>query len=175
MKAIEKPTQKAIAVALGVGPAMVTRYAKKGMPLHSIEAAKTWRSENVRVRYTPEADMGSADRALQGERAAERAAALLMAAGELLGTGGHVHPLLSTIREAMAAVPPAQRDRVLLPVEIMDLLTHDVAQVMEQGDPGGRLHGTLYLGQHRRGDAVDMGAFWYAVAAGEIGVRAQTR
>lgn len=171
MKAIEKPSQTALAAALGIGPAMVSRYKVKGMPLHSIEAAQAWRDANVRVRLTPEADSSSTGKALEGEQAAARAGALLQAAAELLETGGDVWPMAATVRQAMAAVPPEQRSRVLFPVSIMDWLTEDVARQVKQGDPAGLLYGTLHLGRPARGDRVDMGAFWYAVAAGEILVR----
>jgi hypothetical protein len=168
MKAIEKPSQTALAAALGIDPAMVTRYGRKGMPLHSIEAAQAWRSANVRVRMTPETDASATGRALEGEQAAARAGALLQAAGELLEHGGDVGPMVATIRQAMSAVPGEQRGRVLFPANIMDWLTEDVAKVVKKGDPSGLLYGNLVQGRRPRGEAVDMGAFWYAVAAGEI-------
>lgn len=171
MKAIENPSQATLAAALGIDPAMVSRYKLKGMPLHSIEAAQAWRDANVRVRVSPEADPSATGKALRGEQAAARAGALLQAAAELLETGGDVAPMGATVREAMAAVPPEQRSRVLFPVTIMDWLTEDVARVVKQGDPAGLLYGALHLGRPSRSDRVDMGAFWYAVAAGEILVR----
>lgn len=39
-----------IARALDVDPAMVTRWEKRGMPVYDIEAAKRWRSANIRPR-----------------------------------------------------------------------------------------------------------------------------
>ncbi len=174
MKAIEKPSQHTLAAALCIDPAMVTRYKRKGMPLDSIEAALAWREENVRVRYTTEADASATGRAVEGEQAAARAGALLQAAGELLESGGDVSPMVPSIRQAMAAVPLAQRDRVLFPCDVMDLLTEDVARVVDKGDPAGLLYGSLHLGKSARGKAVDMGAFWYAVAAGEVRVRRPT-
>ena len=174
MKAIEKPSQAALAAALGIDPAMVTRYKGKGMPLHSIEAAQAWRDANVRVRMTREADASTTGRALEGEQAAARAGALLQAAGELLEQGGDVAPMVATIRQAMAAVPGEQRGRVLFPPNIMDWLTAEVARVVDKGDPAGLLYGNLTQGRRARGDAVDMGAFWYAAAAGEIRVKRPT-
>lgn len=171
MKAIENPSQTALAAGLGIDPAMVTRYKRKGMPVHSVEAAQAWRDANVRARYTPAAEAGTTSRALEGEQSAARAGALLQAAGELLENGGDVAPLETTIRQAMAAVPPGQRERVLAPVNIMDWLTKDVAQVLERDDPAGLLHGTLPQARRPRGARLDMGAFWYAVAAGEVRLR----
>lgn len=40
-------SQKDLARALGVSPALVSRLKKRGMPTHSAEAAKAWRSRNV--------------------------------------------------------------------------------------------------------------------------------
>lgn len=174
MKAIEKPSQTTIAKALGIDPAMVTRYKSRGMPTHSIEAAQDWRDANVRVRWNPGANSSATGRALEGEQAAARAGALLQAAGELLDQGGDVASMAGTIRQAMAAVPGEQRGRVLFPSNIMDWLTQDVARVVKQGDPAGLLYGNLIHGQRPRGEAVDMGAFWYAVAAGEIRVKRPT-
>jgi phage terminase Nu1 subunit (DNA packaging protein) len=47
-----------IARALDVDPAMVTRWEKRGMPVYDIEAARRWRSANVRPRAksTPPSD-----------------------------------------------------------------------------------------------------------------------
>lgn len=174
MKAIEKPSQTAIAAALGIDPAMVSRYKTKGMPLHSIEAAQAWRAANVRVRVNPATDAGTTGEALAGEQAAARAGALLQAAGELLDHGGDVAAMVAAIREAMVAVPREQRDRVLFPPNIMDWLTEDVARVVKSGDPAGLLYGNLGQIRRTRGEAVDMGAFWYAVAAGEIRMKRPT-
>lgn len=44
------PTQQELAHALGVDPALVTRYKARGMPVDSIAAAAAWRQANVRVR-----------------------------------------------------------------------------------------------------------------------------
>ena len=174
MKAIKKPTQTAIAKALGVDPAIVSRDKRRGMPVHSIEAALEWRDANLRVRWNPDADASAVERSVQGERAAERAGAMLQAAGELLQTGGDIAPMVPALRQCMAAVPFAQRSRVLFPFDVMDHLTADVGTVMDQGDPDGLIYGALYAGKGEDGEPVNMGAFWYAVAAGEIRVRRPT-
>ncbi|AVO48482.1 hypothetical protein C6568_03805 [Melaminivora suipulveris] len=43
-------SQKDMAAALQVSPALVSDYVRRGMPLESVEQARAWRSENVRVR-----------------------------------------------------------------------------------------------------------------------------
>lgn len=171
MKAIKKPTQAALAAALGVDPAVITRDKRRGMPVHSIEAAQQWRLETLRVRYTPERDHLAVHRAIDGEIAARRATDLMQAAAELLQSGGNTQPLLDPLRATMAAVPPSQRGRVGLHFEVMDLLTSGVAKVLDQGDPHGLIEGTLYETVRDDGEGIDMGAFWYAVAAGEIHLR----
>jgi hypothetical protein len=93
-------TQRDIAAALGVTPAMVCRWRAKGMPTTSTEAAAAWRAEHVRpraqaagnpVRRVPAAPAGQAVPSYSESRArrehaealrAERAAAL--EAGELV-------------------------------------------------------------------------------------------
>lgn len=51
------PTQKALAVALGMSQANVTKLKKQGMPVHSVEAARAWRTakQNIAARK-PDAD-----------------------------------------------------------------------------------------------------------------------
>ncbi|MBE0589686.1 MAG: hypothetical protein IH617_16785 [Hydrogenophaga sp.] len=168
MKAIAKPTQAALAAALGIDPAMVSRDKRKGMPVDSIEAAVTWRYENVRVRMNPGHEGNDVEKAQQGERSARRAGELLHAAGELLEKGGDVSPMVPSLRQAMAAVPHDQRERVIFPFTVMNLLTSDVAKVLDKGDPDGVIYGTLHQGRRANGEVVDTGAFWFAVAAGEI-------
>ena len=45
--------QSDIAKALQVDPACITRWARRGMPVHDIAAARRWRSENIRPRAKP--------------------------------------------------------------------------------------------------------------------------
>lgn len=44
------PSQAQLADALGVDPALVTRYKRRGMPVDSIAGAQAWKAENVRAR-----------------------------------------------------------------------------------------------------------------------------
>lgn len=173
MEPIAKNTQAGIAAALGIDPSLVSRYRKRGMPVHSVSAAVAWRDENVRVRVSVDSPVDRVSEALRGEEAASHAANLLLAAGELMEAGGSIAPMVPSLRQAMARVPPGrQRERVLAPFRVLDVLTDDVARVMEQGDPSGQLVGALYGVDPMR--PIDMGAFWYAVAAGEIRLRRTT-
>jgi phage terminase Nu1 subunit (DNA packaging protein) len=40
-------SQKALAAALGISPASVTKWKRRGMPTHDVQAAQAWRSRNV--------------------------------------------------------------------------------------------------------------------------------
>lgn len=44
------PSQADLARALGIDPALVTRYKARGMPVDSVEAAAAWKAENVRAK-----------------------------------------------------------------------------------------------------------------------------
>ena len=167
MKTIAKPTQAALAAAMGITPPLVTRYRKRGMPVDSVSEAVAWRDANIRVRISVNSPAERISAAIQGESAARKAAALLNAAGELLEAGGDISPMVPSLRQAMASVPPSQRERVLLPVSVMDVLTDDVYQLFERGDPHGQIIGSLYEVDAKQGQEIDMGAFWYAVASGE--------
>jgi hypothetical protein len=52
------PSQAQLADALGVDPALVTRYKRRGMPVDSIAAAQKWKAENVRARVGAKAGKG---------------------------------------------------------------------------------------------------------------------
>ena len=175
MKTIAKPTQAALAAAMGITPPLVTRYRKRGMPVDSVSEAVAWRDANIRVRISVNSPAERISDAIQGESAARKAAGLLNAAGELLEAGGDISPMVPSLRQAMAHVPPSQRERVPLPVGVMDVLTDDVSQVFERGDPQGQIKGDLYEVDAKHWQDIDMGAFWYGVAAGEIRLKhAQT-
>lgn len=44
-----QPSQAAIAAALGISTAAVTKQKKRGMPVDSVEAARAWREQNLNV------------------------------------------------------------------------------------------------------------------------------
>jgi hypothetical protein len=168
MKTIRKPTQAVLADALGIDPAMVSRHKRQGMPVHSIEAAIEWRKAHVRVRVSPADQSDRTANALNHEQAVLLAGGLLQVAGELIEFGGDLTPMLPALRHALAAVPLAQRDRLLAPIKVLDLLTDEVARVVDGVDQAGTLEGVLQLLDATQ---LDMGSFWYAVAAGEVRVR----
>lgn len=64
------PTQQELAQALGVDPALVTRYKGRGMPVDSIEAAAAWRQANVRVRASTRMPPAGAEPGVAGAQGA---------------------------------------------------------------------------------------------------------
>jgi transcriptional regulator with XRE-family HTH domain len=48
----KKLTQTALAQALGLSQAMVSKLKAMGMPVTSVEAAQAWRSKNLDPSYT---------------------------------------------------------------------------------------------------------------------------
>lgn len=61
----KRPTQNALAAALGISPGRVTHCKARGMPVYSVEAARAWRLQNVAPVAPP---MGAATPAAQGGR-----------------------------------------------------------------------------------------------------------
>jgi transcriptional regulator with XRE-family HTH domain len=47
MSMIERLTQAELARRLGIGPSMVTKLKARGMPTESVEAARTWRDQQL--------------------------------------------------------------------------------------------------------------------------------
>ena len=52
--------QKDLAEALGLHKSVLSRYVRKGMPTHSVEAAKAWYTQNIGVRSRTEPNPASA-------------------------------------------------------------------------------------------------------------------
>lgn len=137
-------TQRALAAALGLSPAAVTKLKRQGMPVDSIRHATEWRRHNVRLDVRA--------RALPSDVPAS------VADVERLGTlgidaltAGHFHLVEATIRAAMASLPPAEREAVRLPSAVWDRLTAHLPLVPEGGDLS-------------EADCGAMGVVWWAVA-----------
>lgn len=73
------PSQAQLAEALGVDPALITRYKRRGMPVGSIAEAQAWKADNVRARVTrgakPDAAAGAGAVPGYGDHRARREAA----------------------------------------------------------------------------------------------------
>ncbi|MDB5886650.1 MAG: hypothetical protein JWR74_2821, partial [Polaromonas sp.] len=127
----EQPTQTALANALGLARSRITAMKKEGMPTHSIEAAHAWRKarQNIaRRKPMPRQQKPAEPMAEHPQKVTE----MLMAAEASLDAGQSISALVPMLRAAMAAVPPAQRDDVGLPLNVFRLL---VAHVLDALPP----------------------------------------
>jgi hypothetical protein len=171
MKQSKPPSQNAIGRALGLSSASMTKCKKMGMPVHSVDAARTWRENNIaptahqylkrnpahQPRHKPPHQSGAVPHAL----------ALLGIAAAALEAGQTITAMVPTLRAAMHAVPMHERDgAMLLPVPVMDVLTGDVFAIL--ADLDNTSEGPATDGPMTDDEADEMGRFWYQVAAGEI-------
>ncbi len=155
--------RKDLAVALGISPSLVSRFAGRGMPTHDIELARRWRERHLdparrkehRAMMPPSIDTLVAR--------AERAAALALAA---LG-GPAWASAAEDCRAALRAVPASARPAVRLPAALLDVLCSEVIAAVERGrTDADRQRDTEVLVDDS--EAEGAGDFWYAVAAGEL-------
>lgn len=155
--------RKDLAVALGISPSLVSRFAGRGMPTHDIELARRWRDRHLdparrkehRAQLPPSFDALVA----RAERAGARALAAL---------GGPTWPNASDdCRAALRAVPTIARPAVRLPVPVFDALCAEVIAAVEadRTDADRQRDAEVFADD---AEADEMGAFWYSVAAGEL-------
>jgi len=149
----------------------MTKCKGMGMPVHSVEAARTWREHNIAPtmhKYLKPSPMTQPrPKARQPSGALPHALALMGIAAAALDAGQTITAMVPMLRAAMHAVPEHERDpQMLLQVEVMDVLTADVAAAMAEFDNADDCNNTS---QPMTDDEADeMGRFWYRVAAGEI-------
>jgi hypothetical protein len=160
--------KKALAAALGISPAMVTKLGKRGMPVHDAEAARLWREANL--DYT----RGASGLARFHNRDAARAAAAKVPAPKLDATVDRVHYLAriadallksgdfdlieAELRKAMHTVPLAQRPNVSMDRAIWDELIGVMLELAEPDDERGR---------HTQEQMAVIARFWYSIAASD--------
>ena len=138
-------TQIQLADALGLSQAAISQSVAKGMPTHSIEAARAWRETHLhpgRAKPAPRAPSLSA---------------LLEEAEALLDVGGDIGPLMPDLRLALRQVPGYQRAAVAMSEGLWDSLTAPIGHAFKP-ERGAALTAP---------EAAEMGGFWYAMAAGE--------
>ena len=142
MKSSHAPSQAALARALGLSPAAITKFKARGMPIDSVEAAQAWRAKHLRPRVR-------ADRqdTAPGVSPLQRAEQLgLLALGNFQAHAGE-------LRAALAALSPGDARRVRLEVTVWDLL-HGPGLLTEVCDPA--LAGAGDIGD----DSVAAGILW---------------
>lgn len=158
-------SEASIGRALGISPASVTKCKNMAMPVYSVEAARTWRHENITptmhryVKYFAEA----APTEPHQSGAVAHALGLMDIASAALTSGKPIDALVPTLRAALAAVPIADRSgEMLLPVNVMEVLTAEVFALLPHG-VGGAAEDTLASHDDTMSDheAEDMGRFRY--------------
>lgn len=161
-------SRAALARELGVDKAMVTRHAKRGMPVHSVEAAKAWRAENLSLAHRK--DMNPArdwHRFKAGTPAADRESlervAKLMEVGEAALKAGRFELVRGAIVEAMSAVPSYLQAQCPCSIAVMDALCDPVIRAVGKGQALSWLSAPL-----PNEEEADMGAFWFSAAIGEV-------
>ena len=138
-------TQIQLAAALGLSQAAISQSVAKGMPTHSIAAARAWRETHLhpgRAKPAPRAPSLSA---------------LLEEAEALLDVGGDIGPLMPDLRLALRQVPDDPRAAVAMSEGLWDSLTAPIGHAFKP-ERGAAL---------TPAEADEMGGFWYAMAAGE--------
>ena len=176
---MNQPSQAAIGRALGLSPASMTKLKGQGMPVHSVEAARTWRAINIAPTMHGHIKRQAASVTPSPSQALPHALALLDIAAAALASGQTIDALVPVLRLALRAVPEHERDPdMMLPAEVMDVLTHDVFTAIKHQDTprAGRADYSnddgkvsFVAGTDMTDDeAAEVGRFWYQVAAGEM-------
>jgi hypothetical protein len=167
-------TMADIGRALGITRQAVSDLAKRGMPTHSIEAAHDWRRRHLAPARRKR---GAFDDEMKIRQAVDRANAVMRLAAQSLELDrvAAFPAMVQPLREALSAVPPDGRDRVMLSIEVMnelcrpvsELIDHCRAQDLAEARALGVADPDAEPRQLTADEAAEMGAFWYAVAAGE--------
>jgi hypothetical protein len=161
----------ALARVLGLSKAAVSRAKKRGMPTHSIEAARAWRDQNLNPMLRKDINtfrkvgsgysMGKVDPRAR----IERVQALMELGGGAIRSGTF-DALKEPIQKAMRDVPNEHREKVMLSAAVMDaLLTGFPMPAADSDDTSaGRPAPGAAMSDE---EAAAMGAFWFSMAAGE--------
>ena len=120
-------TKTALATALGISRQAVHRYQKQGMPCNTIEAAKAWRANCVRMRIA-EPRPRSAIALIRDAHDMQEAGALLLSQGMRAA----FDVMVPTIRETLRAVPRSHRMRVQVSAPVMDVLLAPVIAAVQK-------------------------------------------
>jgi hypothetical protein len=164
---MKKQSQASIGRSLGLSASSMTKLKGMGMPVDSVQNARAWRDCNI----APTMHTSALRRTIQqtpinskpSDAFANAQSFMSMAASDLVD-GKCIDTLIPHLRSALAAVPGAERDALLVSPEVMDVLVDSVANCLPC-DSGDSRDGNKPMSD---ADAQYMGRFWYQVAAGEI-------
>ena len=176
---MKTPSQNEIARQLGISGPTFSAQVARGCPANDLLAAQAWREANLNIarrkgirfdrHYQPPAQQRQPTPP-PGHTPAAQATALMAAAFALLEADQTIDALVPTLRAALRAVPPPERDRVELYFDVMLVLLADVLALRpadkmalcEDGSP-------VYLDRpYTDSEAQEIGEIWYQLAAGEL-------
>jgi len=170
MQTIPK-NQTHLAEMLGIAKSAVSAQARRGMPTTSLEAARSWRESNLDparrkgTRFDENYQPQRKPAPTSSRSLVDQASKLMDAASALLDANQSIDALVPSLRAALHAVPPPERDDVGLMLNVMKYLVADVLAMCDP-DPDALLED----GSPRPmtdTEAQDVGEFLYQCAAGE--------
>ena len=157
-------TQGAIGRALGLSKAAISKLKARGMPVHSVEAARQWRHEHLSIaRRKPDP---APVKTLSAADAVQRVSDLWTVAEAAL-EAGHFDLIAPTLREALRAVPLTHRASLALSLKVMDELVRPMMELVERHSVPATRDDTAPAPTMSDDEAGAMGRFWYGIAAGE--------
>jgi len=143
---MKTPSQNEIARQLGISGPTFSAQVARGCPANDLLAAQAWREININPtrrkgirfdrHYQPPAQQRQPTPP-PGHTPAAQAAALMAAASALLEADQTIDALVPTLRAALRAVPPPERDSVGLLLPVMKVLLADVLAMMPT-DPNAK-------------------------------------
>lgn len=162
------PTMAEIARALGVSRQAVHTLHRRGMPVHSVEAAHAWRKANLDPARRKRSGF---DDELRLRGLVARADDLMQAAGGALAAGNETAfaALVPALQQALRDVPEEGRDRVqFLPPVLGRLLAPlKEAEALAEAEFGDGSDGPLEVFWLKR-DQQPPNRWNYEIAAGEF-------
>lgn len=164
---MKKQSQASIGRALGLSASSMTKLKGMGMPVDSVQSAHAWRESNIAPTvHTSALRRTVSQHPINSKPSGSFVNAqsfMSMAAADLVD-GKSIEAMIPYLRSALAAVPDAERDALLVSPLVMDLLTSGIADCLTTDSAG--------LGDANKPMSDDqaqyMGRFWYQVATGEI-------
>ena len=155
MNEARKLTQADIARALGLSPAAVSNFKRRGMPVDSIDEARSWHRFHVRPRISMQPA-----RLYEPELSALRTLWPVALAALHAGRLDVVRPALE---QALRDVPEEARHLAMCEFEVMNALCAGFIEVLRPS----AAEGESPTAPMTDSDAEAMGRMWYCVAAGE--------
>jgi hypothetical protein len=164
------PSQSAIARALGIAKSRITALKQRGMPTHSIEAARAWRQENLNPARTKDfmrLAMASSPHASNELPLMVRQAITLAENAADALEAGVFWAAVPRLQFAMKCLSRAEREQFAMPVVVWDELTREMAASLAANTAAmGNPPEHFLKPDEPVSDYVEN--FWFEVAAGIV-------